>query len=1057
MKSISGCAMTPELWARLNPLFNAAVEKPLDEQNSFIAEACGDDAELRRELKALVEAHAKQDATTDKVVANIKELINKATSRYSPSDVIFGRFRIVRLLGSGGMGEVYEAFDLELSQTVALKSIRPDIAGQTGVLSRFRKEVQLARRLTGPNICRIHELFVAPGNTGSPVDAFLTMEFLEGITLSEELQERGPIAWDRVKQIGIDICTALTTMHDAGIIHRDLKSRNIMLAERNGKMRAVLMDFGLAHETAPHSSGAETTLTTPGTFIGTPQYMAPEQFEGKAMSPATDIYATGIVIYELLTGKHPFAAASALEAAVLRGKKPEPASSLNRDVPHRVDLAIEKCLRFNPSERFQTAADLADALLNPFSRLTKLPFQPVVVSRRRIAIVAVILALAALPFFWRRSTSYRIPDQRALKWYEDGTTALREGAYLKATSELQEAVNLAPTFDLAHARLAQAWDDLDFTGAAEHEMLLASTPERLRTLPAMDRRYINAVRNTLMHDLDGSVREYSAILEELPEEQKGFGYLDLGLAQEKAGKIPDSIKSYESAAALTPDNPAPYVHLGVLKSRQQDSVGAEAAYDKAEHLYSLTHNLEGLGEVAFQRGHSANERGDTALAKASLENCLQIAKQIPSVQLEVRALTQLSNVEYYSDRDDQAILDARKAIQLAQENNLEYWATDGLIREANAYFDKGGPDNLTTAENLLVQALKQAQANQHPHLEANAKFSLASLRDIQEKRDEQIKWAQSALKYFVDFGFLGQANETEILIVRGERGKGNLSRALQSSMELLDVANRSGSAVLVEGAQETIGGVLLELENYPQALTHYEEALRLSRMTNENVPYQMLGCADVFWRLGRYEEAATMLNSIPDQAARRPDIALAIAHIQAGIFLSQKKFAEAMKTSLRAVDQNPKLSTSGLIDFKSVSALALAQTGKSREAQEAGHEVLALAQKTRDEKLIAEATLTQATLDLQAGSPESASSLAEAANSYFASKGQTESDWLSLLYAAEAARVMGDKLSSAQKTKQVVDKLSTIEQNWSSSVFNQYRSRPDIQTAMKRLSKLEIQ
>jgi len=1049
--------MTPELWARLNPLFNAAVEMPPGEQNAFIAEACRGDEELRKELQALVDAHARQEATTDKVAEGLKALINKATAKYRPGDIIHGRFRIVRLLGSGGMGEVYEAFDLELSQSVALKSIRPDIAGNAGVLSRFRKEVQLARRLTGPNLCRIHELFVAPGITGSPVDVFLTMELLEGTTLADELKQKGPMPWIRVRQISMDICTALTTMHEAGIIHRDLKSRNIMLADRNGKLCAVVMDFGLAHETSPRTSDAETTLTGPGTFIGTPQYMAPEQFEGKVLSPATDIYATGIVMYELLTGRHPFAASNALEAAVLRGKKPQSASSLQADVPRHIDLVIEKCLRFDPAERFQSASELARALQSPRA-LVQSPLQAMGPSAKKAALIALVLALAAIPFFWKRLfPTYRIPDQRAVRWYQEGTAALHEGAYLKATSELQEAVKIDPAYDLAHARLAQAWADLDFTGAAEHEMLIASTPERQRNLPELDQRYIRAMRNSLMHDFDGSVHDYSTILADLPEDQKGFGYLDLGLAQEKAGKTPESIKSFDAAAALTPDNPAPYLHLGVLRSRQQDGAGAEAAYDEAEHLYELKHNLEGLGEVAFQRGHSANERGDSALARDSLENCMSIAKQIPSTQLEVRALTQLSNVEYLADENDQAIADARKAIQLAQENNLEYWATDGLIREANALFGKGSPEDLANAENLLMQALKLAQANQHPHLEANAQFSLASLSDIREKPDDQIRWAQPALKYYVDSGFLSQANDTEILIVRGERGKGNLARALQSSLELLEVAQKSGRTVLIEGAEETIGGVFLELENYPQALAHYQEALRLSRITNENVPYQTLHCAEVLWRLGRYEDATTMLESITAQDAKRPDIARNIAQTQAGMLLSQGKFPEAMKIASRATQQYPKLPTGTVIDLKSVAALALAQTGRTREAQAASQELLALAQGTQDEGLIAETSMTQATLDLLAGAPESARTLAQSANLYFSAKKEVESDWMSLLSAAEASSALGDKAHSAQLAKQVVDKLHVIEQNWSSPVFGQYRSRPDIQTAFKTLSKLETQ
>ena len=202
---------------------------------------------------------------------------------------------------------MYEAVDLELSQSVALKTIRPEIAGNPSVLSRFKKEVQLARRFSGPNVCRIHELFVIGSDGAAAGAAFLTMEFLEGITLAEKLRQAGPMSWREAKAIATDLCVGLSTIHAAGIIHRDLKSRNIMLADRNGSQRAVLMDFGLARELVPPSTAKESGLTVPGAVLGTPEYMAPEQFEGKAVTPATDIYAMGVLLYELVTGKHPFA------------------------------------------------------------------------------------------------------------------------------------------------------------------------------------------------------------------------------------------------------------------------------------------------------------------------------------------------------------------------------------------------------------------------------------------------------------------------------------------------------------------------------------------------------------------------------------------------------------------------------------------------------------------------------------------------------------------------------------------------------------------------------
>ncbi|HEY1648915.1 MAG TPA: protein kinase [Terracidiphilus sp.] len=353
--------MTPEFWERLNPLFNAAIETPRGERSAFIAEACGNDSELRRELVALIDAHEQPDSAAEKIKEHIQTLVLRAHPGFSSGDVVMGRFRIVRELGSGGMGDVYEALDLELSQAIALKSIRPEIVENPGVLARFRREVQLARRLSGPNVCRIHELFVI-GSSGALDSAFLTMEFLDGITLSDRVKQTGPIPWREAQALANDICSGLTTIHDAGIIHRDLKGSNIMLADRNGFQRAVLMDFGLARELVSLSAANESGLTVPGAVMGTPEYMAPEQFEGKPVTPATDVYAMGVLLYEMVTAKCPFAASSPLGAAALRGKPPQPASSVQHTVPHRWDVVIRKCLEYDADRRYQSANELAEAL-----------------------------------------------------------------------------------------------------------------------------------------------------------------------------------------------------------------------------------------------------------------------------------------------------------------------------------------------------------------------------------------------------------------------------------------------------------------------------------------------------------------------------------------------------------------------------------------------------------------------------------------------------------------------------------------------------------------------
>jgi serine/threonine protein kinase/Tol biopolymer transport system component len=349
--------MTPELWQRLKPLYHAALEIPIEGRSRFVAEACGDDDNLRAELVALLNAGAEQtghDVTAP--LLNLRDLF----PTHKPFDVgllILGRFRIVRRVGSGGMGDVYEATDLELGR-VALKTIRADIAYNPELLTRFKREVQLARKVSGPHVCRIHELFLATGDGTGWQPPFLTMEFLDGITLADKMSESGPIPWREAREIALEISAGLQAIHQAGIIHRDLKSRNIMLAERNGRTCAVLMDFGLASEVDRTTDISSSGLTRTGAVVGTPDYMAPEQFESGTLSPATDIYALGVVMYEMLTGKQPFAGASPIAAAVRRGRRLESVSSLQPGLPGAWDEIVGKCLEYRSEDRYQSVVEL---------------------------------------------------------------------------------------------------------------------------------------------------------------------------------------------------------------------------------------------------------------------------------------------------------------------------------------------------------------------------------------------------------------------------------------------------------------------------------------------------------------------------------------------------------------------------------------------------------------------------------------------------------------------------------------------------------------------------
>jgi serine/threonine protein kinase/tetratricopeptide (TPR) repeat protein len=352
---------TPEQFARLNQWFDETVHLPLPEREAVIELARREDGvKVADELAAMLKASEQPTGTMDEPGVEISgHSERKDPPAFRRGELILGRFVILRMLGRGGMGEVYEAQDRELGQ-VALKTIRRDLLGDGGVLRRFKREVQLARQVTSPYVCRIHELFMLPNNGDHPIGAFLTMELLQGTTLAKRI-EQGPLPWTEAEPITKELCQGLSAVHSVGLVHRDLKPGNVMLAKRGLVSQAVLMDLGLALR-PEESLDSQSKLTVPGGIIGTPGYMAPEQFEGAKVSAATDIYALGLVLYEMTTGKQPFGASTPLAAAVRRGKRPPAVSSVQAGLPRHLDGLIERCLEFEAGDRFGSADEVALAL-----------------------------------------------------------------------------------------------------------------------------------------------------------------------------------------------------------------------------------------------------------------------------------------------------------------------------------------------------------------------------------------------------------------------------------------------------------------------------------------------------------------------------------------------------------------------------------------------------------------------------------------------------------------------------------------------------------------------
>ncbi len=273
----------------------------------------------------------------------------------APGTVVAGRYRITRLIGRGGMGEVYEAEDLMLHTVVGLKSLTVREMKHEDSQRRLRREVLMARQVTHPNVCRIFDF------GATPELCFLTMEYLPGTTLRKYLTEKGHLDEDAARPFVFQITAGLQAAHNAGVIHRDLKSENVLLVDSDrGPPRAVITDFGLAKTTSP--GGPLSTIG--GQFAGTLTHAAPEQLRGHRSTPLTDIYALGVILFELTTGgRLPLAGSTPFEIAHARLSLPAPTPrSLGVAVSRIWEQTIAACLEREPGGRPPRASDVFKTL-----------------------------------------------------------------------------------------------------------------------------------------------------------------------------------------------------------------------------------------------------------------------------------------------------------------------------------------------------------------------------------------------------------------------------------------------------------------------------------------------------------------------------------------------------------------------------------------------------------------------------------------------------------------------------------------------------------------------
>ncbi len=358
--------MTPERWKQVEELFHAALERDEAERAPFLDQACAGDDELRREVESLLVSAA---AAGDVIEAQPQDVAAQLMTE-GPSPLMIGRrfsrYRVISFLGAGGMGEVYLAQDLSLGRKAAIKLLSQKFTQDRDLVQRFRQEAKAASALNHPNIITIFEI----GQDDELL--FIATEFIDGQTLRQRISD-APLNLRESLDIMAQTAGALTAAHEAGIVHRDIKPENIMI-RRDGYVK--VLDFGLAkliesHQTENASfadAGASNTrpvLTDPRQLIGTPRYMSPEQLRMQQVDGRSDIFSLGITLYDSVTGRAPFEGASPFEiATAILSEEPAQLSRYSQGIPAELKRIVNRALKKNREERYQTAGDLLADLKN---------------------------------------------------------------------------------------------------------------------------------------------------------------------------------------------------------------------------------------------------------------------------------------------------------------------------------------------------------------------------------------------------------------------------------------------------------------------------------------------------------------------------------------------------------------------------------------------------------------------------------------------------------------------------------------------------------------------
>jgi eukaryotic-like serine/threonine-protein kinase len=834
----------PENWETIKQLFEAALEQNTDQRSSFLRNHCPD-ATICAEVERLLAEHELAgtflskpplDAFADDAVTT--------SDRFGEGQLLAGRFRVVGFIASGGMGSVYEAEDQELRERVALKTIRPEILVQPNAITRFRREVHLARQVTHPHVCRIFDLFRHKSEDGRvPDTVFVSMELLHGPHLGKRLKDSGPMTRDEALPLIRQMGSALAAAHAVGIVHRDFKPGNVVLVGESGRCRAVVTDFGLALRSG--GIGESRSISTGQGLVGTLAYMSPEQIEGRPATAASDIYAFGLVIYEMVTGNRPFQGDSPISSAMKRlSQAPIPPRKFNSGIGPVWESVILRCLERDATKRFAQADDVAGMLAGEATTESQVLKSPGKLNRAIIAVLAALLLIAGL-------LGYEIRHLRA-----------NNGQTVTKINPRRSVAVLG--FKNLSGKPNEAW-----LSTALSEMLTTelSAGERLRTVPG---ETLAQMKTSLeLQDEDGYGKDTLVRIQRAVNADDVLVGSYLALGGETGGKVHLDLKLQDIAAGGTTtaiEEDGTEDQLPELVSRagaallQKLGVSELTAAQYAELSASVSHNPE--ANRLYAEGLVKLREFDPLAARSRLEKAVKLDENFALAHsLLSRAWSQLGYDQKNKDEAKRAFdlsgdlsRENRLVIEGRYESAVKDWPNAiEAYKSLYTFF----PDNLDYGL-LLASAQTSGGKSQD---------ALATIEELRRLPSPSNYDPRIDLQEAASAGDMGDARRRLTCAKRAEQ------KALSAGLQLIAANARLSSAI-----------ALYELGQPKDAMTGYQETLQTyqrlgDRVQVANVYYNMSQALDdmgdrtqarkaaekgiaIFQEIGNIKGQALLMNEI---------------------------------------------------------------------------------------------------------------------------------------------------------------------------------------------------